>query len=312
MRGLPAWLRHPSSLRGRESGDRSACWPVGHRPVVVGVVNVTPDSFSDGGRFLAPDAARARVDRVLQEGADVVEIGGESTRPAGATYGQGYAPVDAATQIARTAPAIEHAVRAGARVAIDTTLPEVARAAVDRGATIVNDVSTLADPALARVCAQSGAWLVLMHARPGAATPWSDLFHELVAEWEAARNRAVAEGVPSDRIVMDPGLGFGKGADDNLRLLAGLPRLHPLGHALFVGPSRKAFIGVCEERDGLEKSPPDERIGGSVAACLAAARAGAAVLRVHDVRALRQALAVEGAIAAASAPAAEVHVGEGA
>lgn len=294
--GIPAWLRRPSSLRGQESGHPSVSWPAGHRPVVVGVVNVTPDSFSDGGRFLSAEAARARIDRLVAEGADVIEIGGESTRPAGAAYGAGYTAVDAATQIARTRPAIEHAATTGLPVAIDTTLPEVARAAVEVGATIVNDVSCLADPALARVCAEAAVWFVLMHARPGAASTWTDVVSEVATEWSLARDRAVAEGVSPARIVMDPGVGFGKAGDDNLALLAGLSRFHALGHPLYVGPSRKAFIGVCEERDGLEKSPPDERVGGTVAACLASARAGAAVLRVHDVRALRQALAVDEAI----------------
>jgi len=296
VRGIPAWLRRPSSLRGQESGHGSVLWPAGHRPVVVGVINVTPDSFSDGGRFLSAEAARARIDRLVEEGADVIEVGGESTRPAGATYGRGYAPVDAATQMARTLPAIEHAAKRAVSVAIDTTLPEVARAALEAGATIVNDVSCLGDPALARECAAAGAWFVLMHSRPGAVSTWTDVIGEASVEWAAARDRAVAEGVPSERIVMDPGLGFGKGADDNLAVLAGLSRFHALGHPLYVGPSRKAFIGVCEERDDLSRSPADERVGGTVAACLAAARAGAAVLRVHDVRALRQALAVEAAI----------------
>lgn len=263
--------------------------------MVVGVVNVTPDSFSDGGRFLAADAARAHVDRLLEEGADVIEVGGESTRPAGAAYGAGFTPVDAATQIERTRPVVEHAARS-ARVAIDTTLPEVARAALDGGATIVNDVSTLADPALARLCAEAGAWLVLMHARPGASSSWTDVVSEVADEWSKARDRALAEGLAADRILMDPGIGFGKAGDDNLALLAGASRFHALGHPLYVGASRKAFIGVCEERDGLVRSPASDRVGGTLAACLSAARAGAAVLRVHDVRALRQALAVDEAI----------------
>lgn len=299
--GIPAWLRRPSSLRGLESGHRFVHFPAGHRPVVVGVVNVTPDSFSDGGRFLAVDAARARIDQLVSEGVDVIEIGGESTRPAGGAYGQGYAPVDAPTQIARTRGALEHAVATSLPVAIDTALPEVARAALDAGATIVNDVSCLADPELARVAGAAGAWFVLMHARPGAVSTWHDVVAEVSREWSVARDRAVAEGVVPERIVMDPGLGFGKGADENLALLAGLSRFHELGHPLYVGASRKAFIGVCEEREGLERSAADERVGGTIAACLAAARRGAAVLRVHDVRALRQALAVEDAIHARGA-----------
>jgi dihydropteroate synthase len=272
----------------------------------VGVVNVTPDSFSDGGRFLDPMAARAHVDRLLDEGADVVEIGGESTRPAGATYGAGATEVDAATQIARIRPVIEYAVRERrALVSVDTTLPAVAEAALDAGATIVNDVSTLRDVALARLVSARGGWLVLMHARPGADSQYDDVVADVAREWCAARDRAVAVGLDPSRIVMDPGLGFGKGANDNLRLLAGLARFHRLaaGHALYVGPSRKAFIGVSEERAGLPKSRPDVRVGGTVAACLVATSAGAAALRVHDVQATRQALAVASAIDAARAAA---------
>ena len=284
VRGVPEWLRPV------ESGRTSAFW-AGHRPVVVGVLNVTPDSFSDGGRFLDPDAARTRIDRLLEEGADVIEVGGESTRPAGATYGAGAKPVDARTQIARTTPAIAHAAKTS-RVAIDTTSPEVARAAIDAGATIVNDVSCLADDELARVCAEHRVWLVLMHSRPGSSSHYNDVVSDISREWSAARDRAVARGVPSEHIVMDPGIGFGKDAAANLQVLAGLARFHALGHALYVGASRKAFIGASEERDGLWRSAADDRIGGTIAACLSAASAGAAVLRVHDVRALRQALAV--------------------
>jgi dihydropteroate synthase len=260
--------------------------------VVVGVVNVTPDSFSDGGLHLSAEAARARVDRVIDEGADVVEVGGESTRPAGNTYGAGYVPVAPEMQIERTRPAVEHAIARGALVAIDTTRAEVAEAALDAGATIVNDVSLLSDDSLAPLCARRGAWLVLMHSRPGAASTYEDVVDDVAREWKRACERANAAGVPSDRIVMDPGIGFGKGAPDNFRMLAGLSRLHALGHPLYVGASRKAFIAAAEERDGIARSEPQDRVGGTIAASLAAARAGAAVLRVHDVRALRQALAV--------------------
>lgn len=297
-RGVPSWLRRDAR---RGLGERCA-FPCGHRPVVVGVVNVTPDSFSDGGLFLDAGAARAQVDRLLEEGADVVEVGGESTRPAGNTYGEGYVPVDVPTQLARTLPVVEHAAKQGAKVAIDTTRAEVARAAVDAGATIVNDVSLLAEPALARVCAEKGAWLVLMHSRPGAASTYDEVVDDVAREWREARDRANAEGLPNDKIVMDPGIGFGKGAADNVRVLAGLNRFHALGHPLYVGASRKAFIAAAEEGEGLSRSAPRDRVAGTVAAHLAAARAGAAVVRVHDVHAMRQALAVEGAILAGELP----------
>ncbi|MGZ3423826.1 MAG: dihydropteroate synthase [Polyangiales bacterium] len=266
---------------------------------MVGVVNVTPDSFSDGGLHLSAESAREHVDRVIEEGADVIEVGGESTRPAGKTYGEGFSPVDPQVQVDRVMPAIEHAVKRGARVAIDTTRAEVAKAALDAGASIVNDVSLLSDPSLAPLCAARGAWLVLMHSRPGSASSYDDVIDDLAREWSSARDRANAEGVPSDKILMDPGIGFGKGAADNLRVLAGLSRLHALGHPLYVGASRKAFIGAAEEEAGLSRSEPRDRVGGTVAACLSAAQNGAAVLRVHDVRAVRQALAVHAGIGGA-------------
>lgn len=262
------------------------------------MVNVTPDSFSDGGLHLSPEASRAHVDRVIDEGADVIEVGGESTRPKGKTYGDGFSPVSPDTQIARVLPAIERAVERGAKVAIDTTRAPVAAAALDAGASIVNDVSLLSDPELAPLCAARGAWLVLMHSRPGAASAYDDVIDDLSREWSIARDRANASGVPSDKILMDPGVGFGKGAEDNFRVLSGLSRLHALGHPLYVGASRKAFIGAAEESVGLSRSEPADRVGGTIAACLFAARQGAAVLRVHDVRALRQALAVHEALGA--------------
>jgi dihydropteroate synthase len=272
------------------------------RPAVVGVVNVTPDSFSDGGRYLERDAAFRHVDRLLREGADVIEVGGESTRPPGATYGAGHQPVDEATQLARVLPVIEYAAREHrALVAIDTTLPAVARKALDAGARIVNDVSCLASVELARLCAERGAWLVLMHSRPGAASAYDDVIADVAREWCEARDRAVAVGLERARIVMDPGIGFGKGARDNLRLLASLRGFLSLGHPLYVGPSRKSFIAAAEKAAGLDESTPGDRLGGTLAACLCAARSGASALRVHDVRALRQAFAVELAIGDASA-----------
>jgi len=271
------------------------------RPSLVGVVNVTPDSFSDGGRFLDPKAACARVDRLLAEGADAVDIGGESTRPAGPAYGAGFAPVDAKTQIDRILPVISHAARERrALVAVDTTSAEVARAAIEAGACIVNDVSTMKDVALAEVAAKAGAWLVIMHARPGATSTYNDIIEDVSREWSEGRDRAVAAGVDPSRIVFDPGIGFGKGADGNFTLLAQLRRFAALGHRIYVGPSRKSFISLAEERAGATKSAPDDRIGGTIAACMIAWKNGANALRVHDVRAVRQALAVAAAIDAQS------------
>ena len=270
---------------------------------LVGVVNVTPDSFSDGGKFLDARAACAHVDRLIEEGAHVVEIGGESTRPAGPAYGQGYVPVDARTQLERVLPVVTHAAKERrALVAVDTTSPEVAEAAIEAGAVVVNDVSTLANVALAEVVARRGAWLVLMHARPGASSTYDDVVADVAREWGAARDRAVGAGVDPARIVFDPGIGFGKGAENNLRLLAELGRFAALGHPIYVGPSRKSFIGVVEEKAGARRSDPGDRLGGTIAACLLAVRNGASALRVHDVAAVRQALVVAAAIDAVSAP----------
>lgn len=275
------------------------------RPGVVGVVNVTPDSFSDGGRFLDPRDACAHVDRLIAEGADAIEIGGESTRPAGPAYGAGYSPVDAKTQIDRILPVISYAARERrAIVAVDTTSPEVAQKAIEAGAVVVNDVSTMAsvEPGapneLARVVANACAWLVIMHARVGASSDYEDVVEDVAREWTAARDRAVAAGVDRACIVFDPGIGFGKGASGNLRLLASLRRFAALGHPVYVGASRKSFIAVAEEHAGLSRSDATDRIGGTIAACLLAARHGATSLRVHDVRAVRQALAVAHAIEA--------------
>jgi dihydropteroate synthase len=282
--GVRAWLRGDAAREGHV------------RPAIVGVLNVTPDSFSDGGRFLDPSAALAHAARLLEDGADVIEVGGESTRPAGPAYGGGYAPVADDVQRARVLPVIEGLARLGARVAIDTTSPVVAAAALAAGATIVSDVSCLKHVELARVVAERRAWLVLMHSRPGAASHYDDLFGEVAHEFSAARDRAVAAGVAPAHVLFDPGLGFGKGPDDNLRLLAGLARFHALGHPIYVGPSRKSFIATAEERAFGRTRPPHERLGGTLAASLRAARAGAAALRVHDVAELAQALAVEAAI----------------
>jgi len=293
-------LDHPSARpKDGPSGCVLGAWrrTAARGPAIVGVVNVTPDSFSDGGRFLEPSAAFRQVDRLVREGADVIEIGGESTRPKGTTYGAGYQPIDDATQLARVLPVVEYAAREHrVLVAIDTTLPKVAEGALDKGATIVNDVSCLASVDLARLCAERNAWLVLMHSRPGAASTYNGVIADVAREWSDARDRAVEVGLDPARIVMDPGIGFGKGARDNYRVLADLRAFLDLGHPLYVGPSRKSFIAEAEKLAGLEPSAPDDRIGGTVAACLYAARSGASALRVHDVRALRQALAVEAAI----------------
>jgi dihydropteroate synthase len=280
---------------------------------LMGVCNVTPDSFSDGGLHFAPEAARARVDELLAQGADIIDVGGESTRPRAE-------PVPAQVQLSRVLDVVRYAASLGACVSIDTTAPEVAAASLDAGACVVNDVSCLLDGALARVVAASGAALVLMHARgvqkdmagfsqyPDDA--YGDVVRDVCAEWESAAERARTAGVARDAIVMDPGFGFAKNAGHSLELLARLAEVvRAVGRPVAVGASRKSFLAVVADGDvararglgqahRLDKVPPTERLGASIAAALHAARAGAAIVRVHDVRATRQAIDLQRAMAA--------------
>jgi dihydropteroate synthase len=258
---------------------------------VMGVCNVTPDSFSDGGRFFDARAARARVDELLAEGADIVDVGGESTRP-------GAAPVPPDQQLRRILDVVRHAADRGAVVSVDTTHPDVAGACLECGASIVNDVSCLRDPGLAGIVASAGGVLLLMHARglqeemggfsqyPDAA--YGDVVADVLREWEAAAARAVAAGLPRSSLAMDPGLGFAKNARHSATLLARVGELvAALDVPVAVGASRKSFLSTVD-RD----APPGERLGASIAAALHAVRAGTSIVRVHDVRATRQALAL--------------------
>jgi dihydropteroate synthase len=254
----------------------------------MGICNVTPNSFSDAGLHLEPARAREHIDALICEGADVVDIGGESTRP-------GAPPVPAAEQLERVLPAIRYAAERVC-VSIDTTSAEVARAAVEAGASVVNDVSLLADEGLADVAAASGAVLVLSHVRGRqdamrgfSVQPedtYDDVVKDVLADWEAAATRARCRGVERAQLVMDPGLGFTKSARHSLALLRRTRELvGALDVPVLVGASRKSFLKVVDESAG-----PTERLGASIAASLFAARAGAAIVRVHDVRATRQAL----------------------
>jgi dihydropteroate synthase len=262
----------------------------------MGVLNVTPDSFSDGGLYLDPASAKRHVDELLAAGADIVDIGGESTRP-------GAPPVAPAEQIARIEHALVYAVRERhAVVSVDTSSAEVARYALSEGAAIVNDVSCLADDELARVVAEARASLVLMHARgsmtemrgfsdaPGDA--YGDIVADVVREWTTARDRALSRGLDPRDIVFDPGLGYMKNAAHSLELIRRLAEFESLGAPILVGPSRKSFIAKAASADAA----PSDRLGGTIAACLAAADRGAAILRVHDVFAVRQALDIHRAI----------------
>jgi dihydropteroate synthase len=263
----------------------------------MGIVNVTPDSFSDGGAFLDTEAALAHARRLIAEGADVLDVGGESTRPRAA-------PVDEAEELARVVPVIE-GIRAESQIAIsiDTMKPAVARAAIAAGATMWNDVSALrfAPDSLA-TAAELGCEIVLMHMQGEprtmqAAPRYDDVVPEVAAFLANRAEAAIAAGVARERIWLDPGVGFGKRARHSLALLRGLDRIVALGFPVLIGVSRKSAI----PRIARDRSSEDQRLGGSIAAALAAARAGAAMLRVHDVAETRQALAVAAAIGQAEA-----------
>ncbi|MGA8892984.1 MAG: dihydropteroate synthase [Anaeromyxobacteraceae bacterium] len=259
---------------------------------VVGVLNVTPDSFSDGGRYLDPGAALDHALRLASEGADLVDVGGESTRP-----GAPEVPVE--EELRRVVPVLERlsAARFPVPISVDTSRPEVARAALDAGAALVNDVRGLADPELARLVARAGVPVVVMHMR---GTPrdmreratYGDVVAEVRDELAAARDRAIRAGVAEDRIVLDPGLGFAKDAGQSLAVLARLREFLPLGRPLLVGPSRKSFIGA------LTGAAPEERLPGTLAAVTASVLGGATFVRVHDVAAARQAVRVAVALRA--------------
>ncbi len=264
-----------------------------HGAALMGVVNVTPDSFFDGGLYFESTTAEQRIDRLLAEGADIIDIGGESTRP-------GAEPISAEQQIERTSTAIRHAVDRRAIVSIDTTLPEVADRALSLGARIINDVSCLASAELAAVARKHGAALIVMHSRgsmtemPGfskyAEDGYEDVVEDIAREWKAAQQRALAEGLDRSHLWFDPGLGFHKSAAQSLELLRRLGEFQDLGVPLCVGASRKSFIG------SLDGSPAEQRLGGTVAACLHASSMGAQILRVHDVSVMRQALLLERAL----------------
>lgn len=253
------------------------------RVLIMGILNVTPDSFSDGGRFLSPDAAVKRALIMEKEGADIIDVGGESSRP-------GAEPVPVEEELRRVIPVLER-LRGKLRIpiSIDTTKAEVAEAALRAGASIVNDISALRfDPAMASVVAEFGAGLVLMHMLGTPKTMqqaphYEDVVRE-VREFLAERALyAQSQGIPREAIAVDPGIGFGKTVEHNLELLRRLPELVELGFPVLVGPSRKSFIGAVLGL-GVE-----ERLEGTLAACAVAVVRGADILRVHDVREVRRA-----------------------
>jgi dihydropteroate synthase len=255
------------------------------RPLVMGVLNVTPDSFSDGGRFLDPAAAIAQAQRLAAEGADILDIGAESSRP----YGNAVAvPLD--EERARLAPILPAVVALGVPISIDTMKAAVAAWALETGAAIVNDVWGLQrDPDMARVVAEHDAPVVVMHNRD-AADPRIDIVADVTAFFERSLAIAARAGIALGRIVLDPGIGFGKTPEQSLTCIARLDAWRGFGLPLLVGASRKRFI------HSIVASEPAERLGGSLAAHLAAVENGAAIIRVHDVAPTVQALAVAAAI----------------
>ena len=264
---------------------------VGPRPLVMGIVNVTPDSFSDGGRFFDPAAAVDHGLRMVAEGADILDVGGESTRP-------GAEPVPAAEELRRVLPVVrELANRAGVPVSVDTSKAGVAAACLDAGAAIVNDVTGLADPAMVRACAAAGAGVVVMHMRGTPQTmqqnpEYADVSAE-VGDYLAGRLDALeAAGLPRERVALDPGIGFGKTLDHTLQQLARLGEYRRFDRPVLLGLSRKGFLGQITGRER-----PDRLAGTLAVNCFAVAAGAAHVLRVHDVAAHRDAALLHEAIA---------------
>ena len=259
------------SCRGREV----VC---GQKTLIMGILNATPDSFSDGGCFQTLEKAVARGLQMVEEGADIIDLGGESTRP-------GAAPVQTLEEIARTVPIIgKLREKTGALISIDTRKAEVARAAVAAGADIINDISALADPDMVNVVAETGAGLVLMHMLGTPETMQENPHYTDVVSnvWNFLEERlafAVERGVAPEQVCLDPGIGFGKTDEHNLALLQGIPALAAAGRPVLVGASRKGFIGRMTGRD-----VPAERLAGSLAVAAFSILRGAQILRVHDVK----------------------------
>jgi dihydropteroate synthase len=284
---------HPASNRIEGEGVRLE---TGRRVLVMGILNVTPDSFSDGGRFASADEAIRRAEQLAAEGADLIDVGGESSRP-------GAEPITVDEELRRVLPVIEAlAPRLRLPISIDTAKAAVAHRALAAGARVINDISALRfDPEMVRVAAESRAPIVLMHMR---GTPrdmqreprYTDVIGEIAGFFEERLRFCDAAGIPRARIVLDPGIGFGKTLQHNLEILRSLPRLAALGRPLLVGPSRKSFIGQILDL------PVEQRLEGTAAAVAAAVLGGAAMVRVHDVAPMLRVVRVAEAIRAGEAP----------
>jgi dihydropteroate synthase len=258
------------------------------RPIVMGILNLTPDSFADGGRFLDPAKAVAHAERMIAEGADIVDVGAESTRP----Y-PGMRPVSAEEELARLMPVLPQVIALGVPVSIDTIKAAVAARALAAGAAIVNDVWGLQrDPDMAGVIAAHGAPVVVTHNRE-TVDPALDILADIEAFFSRSLDIAAGAGIARDRIVLDPGIGFGKTPEQSLSAIAGLSRLRTFGLPLLIGLSRKRFINA------VVPSKPQDRLAGSLAGAVLAVLEGAAIVRVHDVAETVQALRVAAAIQAA-------------
>lgn len=254
------------------------------RPVVMGILNVTPDSFSDGGHHLTPTDALAQARRLIADGADIIDIGAESTRPYGAE------PVSAEDERRRLAPVLRDVVALGTPVSIDSMKASVVAWALGQGAVIGNDVWGLQrDPDMAHVIAEHGAPIIVMHNRD-AADPAIDIVADIKTFFARSLDIAAKAGIDADNIILDPGIGFGKTPDQSMTVLARLAELGVAGRPLLVGASRKRFIA------SVSPSEPIQRLGGSIAAHLVAVQAGARIIRVHDVAETVQALRVSAAI----------------
>ncbi len=276
----------------------------------MGVLNITPDSFSDGGRWLDPQRAIERGLKMLDQGAQLLDLGAESSRPGGGVYGDGATHLAPEEELSRLLPVLEGLRgKTSAPLSIDTRKSTVARAALAAGADLINDVSLLRDPGLGEAAAEYGCPLILMHSRGETQSMqtgvrFENVVSEVRRELGDAAERALALGVEETQIVVDPGLGFGKTYGHNLRLIRRLDQLAPPGHPVLLGASRKSFLGHygSDLPKGAEKKsipPPTERLGGSLAAVAWAATLGAAMVRVHDVAETAQFLRVWGAIGAA-------------
>jgi dihydropteroate synthase len=281
---------------------RSRSLALGERTRVMGVLNLTPDSFSDGGRWVEPERAVEHGLRLLAEGADLLDLGAESTRPGGGVYGEGAHTVPADEECARLLPVLA-ALRAAtdAPLSVDTRKAEVAAQALAAGADLINDVTALSDPRLGEAVAAAGCPLILMHSRGELATMqrgihFDDLVGEVRAELAAAMARATAAGIDPSQLVLDPGIGFGKTWEQNVELIRRLDELGVLGRPLLLGASRKSFLARAAGA-GRPDAPPDARLGGSLAAVAWAAARNVALVRVHDVAETAQLLDVWYAVA---------------